>query len=244
MTIYAVIEKDTGRFAGSGIAQIETDTHTSITKVPFIPEGHEVSWDFDTEEWVERPVNVWVPNISYAVGHELRYERNTYKCLQPHTSQAGQPPPIIPALWESIGYEPPKTLPSRWSMGGGTGVSGSYVTNVLVTHDNPNEGGADWVYRSKLAANTTEPGRDGALNRWWEPVSSAADYTRWLNAGGTPVEPSEPPVDEWPEWVPWDGNNENLHQIGDKVTHQGNRYIANTGNNHWEPGVFGWDQQP
>lgn len=57
-----------------------------------------------------------------------------------------------------------------WSQGGGSGVAGSYNINDEVTHDNPNDAGSIWLYRSKIPANTTEPGRDGTFNRWWEPV--------------------------------------------------------------------------
>lgn len=45
-------------------------------------------------------------------------------------------------------------------------------------------------------------------------------------------------------WHPWDGNNANMYQVGDKVSHNSKRWISNTPNNHWEPGVFGWDEQP
>ena len=207
MPIYALIEKATGRFAGSGTTQLENDTYASTAVLPHIPEGHEVLWDFDTETWNEIPVNVWLPDISYAVGREVRYERNTYTCLQDHASQVGWEPPIVPALWESIGYAPPKALPAAWVANGGTGVSGSYVAEALVSHPNPNQGNAVWVYRSKLAANTTEPGQDGTLDRWWEPVVSAEEYTRWLNADGTPV---LPPPSELPDrWVQGGGSGVN-----------------------------------
>ena len=53
-----------------------------------------------------------------------------------------------------------------------------------------------------------------------------------------------PPVEEWPAWHVWDGNNASLYQVGAKVTYAGKRWISNTPNNHWEPGVYGWTQQP
>lgn len=31
----------------------------------------------------------------------------------------------------------------------------------------------DWIFESKIDANTTEPGTDGAFHRWWEPVMVA-----------------------------------------------------------------------
>jgi|OM-RGC.v1.038361030 hypothetical protein len=33
--------------------------------------------------------------------------------------------------------------------------------------------GTIWVWRSKIDANTTEPGQDGQFHRWWEPVEVA-----------------------------------------------------------------------
>ena len=37
--------------------------------------------------------------------------------------------------------------------------------------------------------------------------------------------------------------NADLYQVGAKVTHNGDRWVSNTGNNHWEPGVYGWTKQ-
>ena len=51
-----------------------------------------------------------------------------------------------------------------------TGGHDAYAVGDKVTHDNPNDGGVIWVYQSKINANTTEPGRDGTFDRWWEPV--------------------------------------------------------------------------
>jgi len=49
---------------------------------------------------------------------------------------------------------------------------------------------------------------------------------------------------EGPEaWQEWDGVNENLYQVGDVVMHNGQTWIATVGNNHWEPGEYGWEVQ-
>jgi len=47
---------------------------------------------------------------------------------------------------------------------------------------------------------------------------------------------------EYPAWQVWDGNNENLYQVGDRVTHNGLNWESTVADNHWEPGVFGWKQ--
>lgn len=54
------------------------------------------------------------------------------------------------------------------------------------------------------------------------------------------VNNEEPVVDEYPEWERWDGLPTSGYKFGDKVTHQGVKYISNyTGLNVWEPGVQG-----
>jgi hypothetical protein len=65
---------------------------------------------------------------------------------------------------------PPAPPVAPWTQGGGTGVAGSYNLGDQVTHDNPNDGGNIWLYQSAIAANTTQPGRDGTFNRWWTPI--------------------------------------------------------------------------
>jgi len=57
-----------------------------------------------------------------------------------------------------------------------------------------------------------------------------------------PHDDSSEPSDEPQPWQEWDGNNDNLYQIGDVVTHDDKTWIATVGNNHWEPGVFGWEE--
>lgn len=54
------------------------------------------------------------------------------------------------------------------------------------------------------------------------------------------VEDEEPVVDEYPEWERWNGLPDSGYKFGDKVTHQGVKYISNfTGLNTWEPGLQG-----
>lgn len=77
-----------------------------------------------------------------------------------------------------------------------------------------------------LITQVREPGAQGS-ERLWEQIG----------AGQAP----QPP--EWPEWKPWDGNNASLYQIGDKVSHKGSKWISTSPNNHWEPGVYGWERQ-
>lgn len=54
------------------------------------------------------------------------------------------------------------------------------------------------------------------------------------------------PAEEWPEWRQPTGSTD-AYSKGDKVSHDGKHWISNvdgTNTNTWEPGVFGWDEQP
>lgn len=50
------------------------------------------------------------------------------------------------------------------------------------------------------------------------------------------------PTVEWPEWVQPTGSHD-AYAKGDKVTHNGKKYISDADANVWEPGVFGWTEQ-
>lgn len=78
--------------------------------------------------------------------------------------------------------------------------------------------------------------RPGVAESWVQPLGAHDAYKLLDPFTGQP--------DEWPAWKPWDGNNANLYQVGAKASHNGKRWVSNTPNNHWEPGVFGWVEQP
>lgn len=88
-----------------------------------------------------------------------------------------------------------------------------YGNPVVVMHD-----GESWQNQSNN--NTQAPGVFG-----------------WLN-----LSQPEMQSESYPAWTAWSGLNEDLHQVGDRVTHNGSDWEATTGNNHWEPGEFGWVQ--
>ena len=79
-------------------------------------------------------------------------------------------------------------------------------------------------------------------NNVWQPAVGAL----WdeVDAEGNVIVPVAPPVVEWPAWKPWTWINADLYQVGAKVSHAGKRWVGNTPNNHWTPGVYGWTQQP
>ena len=55
---------------------------------------------------------------------------------------------------------------------------------------------------------------------------------------GGEVSPEEP-VDEYPEWYPWNGVGPIPWQLESKCTHNGIKYISGVPNNIWEPGAVG-----
>lgn len=140
-----------------------------------------------------------------------------------------------------------------------TGAVDAYPFDFVVEHNGK-------VWRSMVPANTWEPGAAGSERLWsngepapipaWAPGSyvGGAEVTHngfvWEAATDTSDEPTEgsdwfvtgdapgPAVEPWQPWT--SGLNEDLYQVGDVVTHNGQTWTATVGNNYWEPGVFGW----
>jgi hypothetical protein len=112
------------------------------------------------------------------------------------------------------------------------------VVLALFLRHNPN--GTGWVSGEQVQRGTIRS-YDGS--KWraiqghvtqddWTPDSVPALWERIA---------SEPDVEEFPAWQPWTiGLNSDLHQIGARVSHRDKNWEATHGNNHWEPGVFGW----
>lgn len=48
-------------------------------------------------------------------------------------------------------------------------------------------------------------------------------------------------LEEWPEWVQPAGTHD-AYNAGDKVTHNGKKWVSNSDANVWEPGVYGWSE--
>lgn len=113
----------------------------------------------------------------------------------------------------------------------------------------------------------TDPAPDDVVPEWVQPTGAQDAYpltdvfgnptkvkvagVSYINAQA--VNTQAPGVAGWtpenapqggglPAWQPWSGLNADLHQIGDQVTHNGSNWEAVNGDNHWEPGVFGWVQ--
>lgn len=100
--------------------------------------------------------------VEVSRGQVYDFEGTVYVCVQDHTRMSF-PPDQTPAL-----FTPVRAQLDPWVQP--TGAHDAYGIGDRVTHDNPNDGSNIWVYESTIAANTTEPGRDGTFDRWWTPI--------------------------------------------------------------------------
>ncbi len=73
-------------------------------------------------------------------------------------------------------------------------------------------------------------GKSGTFQLHWPPNQTASEYSKIGN-----------PQEEWPEWIQPTGAH-NAYAVGDKVTHDGKRWISTADSNTWVPGVYGWDE--
>lgn len=71
-----------------------------------------------------------------------------------------------------------------------------------------------------IQAHTTQTG--------WEPPNVPALFKRvW--------------IEEYPEWVQPTGAQD-AYANGDKVSHNGKKWVSTVDSNVWEPGVYGWEE--
>lgn len=71
----------------------------------------------------------WKAGVDYVEGDRVRYKDKLYKCIQPHTSQAGWTPDVTPALWKIVSVDeyPEWVQP--------TGAHDAYNTGDKVTYN-------------------------------------------------------------------------------------------------------------
>lgn len=112
-------------------------------------------------------------------------------------------------------------IPNTWSR-----VDGTYVVptgwRYQPGEDVTEDGGTTW-FRALQEINHS-------------PSAYPAGYVQIDGPGGEPL----PEPTGTPEWKEWDGHNENLYQIGDRVTYHGDTWEATVGNNYWKPDEYGW----
>jgi len=134
------------------------------TKLDTLPDEDVAELAYLYDEWSG-------DGVAYAIGDIVRVESFPYRVLQAHTSQADWTPANTASL-----FTPLRTVtgsnPDPWVQP--QGAQNAYAIGDRVTHDNLNDGGNIWIFESAIAANTTEPGRDGTFDRWWTPIEAVA----------------------------------------------------------------------
>lgn len=116
---------------------------------------------------------------------------------------------------------------SPWVQPGGAGDA--YASGEKVTHN-------DYIWISLVSDNVWEPGVYG-----WRIIDTSEGNQEPIGDPEEETPPSGEDEGDYPEWQAWNNDPATLYQIGDRVSHNGSNWEANVGNNHWEPGVYGWD---
>ena len=153
---------------------IHSDVMGGVTASPFEIVAYDVGDEAIGAALGDR-ATAWEPSQTLDAGDLRTHDGVVYAVIQPHTTQADWPPASVPALFRRLGPVG-ATGPQPWAQP--QGAHDAYQTGDEVTHpDRANtmgEGASTvWVWRSKIPANTTEPGQDGQFHRWWEPVRAA-----------------------------------------------------------------------
>lgn len=89
------------------------------------------------------------------------------------------------------------------------------------------EAGSYWRHVDKLYR--VNAGQGHTIQADWPPDQAASLFSLAAN-----------PADEWPDWIQPTGAH-NAYEKGDKVTHDGKRWLSMVDNNTWEPGAAGID---
>ena len=88
--------------------------------------------------------------------------------------------------------------------------------------------GSYWQHGGKLYR--VNAGQGHTIQADWPPDQAASLFSLAAN-----------PVEEWPDWIQPTGAH-NAYAVGDKVTHDGKRWISTADANTWVPGEYGWLQ--
>lgn len=95
--------------------------------------------------------------VSYVADERVSYENVLYKCLQPHTSQAGWTPTAAASLWAKVLIPDPQVIP-EWEQPGSTNP---YMLGDKVRHNGK-------IWESTINNNIWEPGIVGTETLWRE----------------------------------------------------------------------------
>lgn len=80
---------------------------------------------------------------------------------------------------------------------------------------------------------------EGILYKCVQSHTSQADWQPHL----TPALWTRVSIEEWPEWIQPTGAHD-AYPYGAKVSHLGKHWVSGIEANTYEPGVYGWSEQP
>lgn len=100
-----------------------------------------------------------------------------------------------------------------------------WKTGLTVTQDDITNGKHRYQY-------------NGKLYKCVQKHTTQADWT----PDKTPALWVEVSLDEFPEWKQPAGSHD-AYKKGDKVTHNGKKWVSDVDANVWEPGVYGWSEE-
>lgn len=98
---------------------------------------------------------------------------------------------------------------------------------------------ASWAYPIAYKKDQIRLYTDGKLYRCLSDHTSQADWTP-DTAVSLWVAISDPAI-EFPDWSQPVGAHD-AYSLGEKVTHNKQKWVSDVANNVWEPGVYGWSE--
>ena len=98
-----------------------------------------------------------------------------------------------------------------------------------------------WAYPVAYKAGQIRRYTDGKLYKCLQDHTSQEDWTppSAVSLWAAVADPAE----EWPEWSQPLGAHD-AYNTGDKVSHNGKHWTCDIDGNVWEPGVYGWTEEP
>lgn len=129
-------------------------------------------------------IPLWQPNTSYAVGAQVLYAGQAYRCLQAHTSLTGWEPPNVPALWTPLGSPVPTSTSNPVSTPTATRVNPTATSQPATATSAPTSiGSCPSPLWSRTAiytgGNTVSWNNREWRARWWTQGEEPGTTGQW-----------------------------------------------------------------
>lgn len=162
-------------------------------------------------------VEEWKPDTEYKLNDLFSYEGNMGYVKQPTLTSQEIYPPFSTGTESLYGARPKPDADGVYP----------YVYNMGIFEGMRVRGNDGFIYKS-ISGTYENP-----TELLYPPEEAPSLFVK----EGEETNPDE----EYKEWIQPTGAHD-AYGIGAKVTHNGEKWISNTANNTWEPGVFGWDK--